>query len=579
MNEQFFSNPEKPRTNSKQLQIQETILRDLLSLRRFEFGHYAQQITNKIYDPGLKNPIAWQDPCGVPHQTSGKNILNRQAIFYIIKQHMLNNIGEVRRENLKFVFLDIANFRAMNIPDKCGVLGGDYYINIIAKSIAEVLRLNEARDDIYFGRYGGDEFLVSFEESVEMDTIDTFIEQVRQKLATIQAFYLTKNGIVQKPITLKPDTPLITMPEPSMERELFVYYLERGLLLNAEEARMAVDDFNSDTQTYLDNILHNNYRYLSSQMRELELNNPYFIKVINAAKAIDESKNNKHYQQKLVNFFQSFDYDPLFKSSVLPYQEFYDYTSKKELSDVLVFDIKFVKEINDCFSLIRGDKLIVNITEQILNLFHPEDQDDISVGRRGGTITIAIKDFAQLRLETVNALHKFRRNPVVEFDNQHTQLSIPIGFGKSKLRSYSKIKYDYNLRQNKSERNLRILQNLQQESMRQSQKVFYKELANVFLRNPLLLEELLIALNTLTIPKENKEISSNNLLYIRYLRGLKTLDSIQELDIRYFLRIKILLELLAKNPSTNKSLLLQIANKIEIELKIPELMEEFDDYA
>ena len=535
-----------PRLPSEPPSAQEAILESFFSLRRTEFGPTQEVIEANIYDPGLAKAVRWTAPDNEPLYAAPLQIYNRQAVFHVIKESLLFGRNE-ELPDMHFVFLDIASFQSMNIPDRRGVLGGDYYLHLVARLFREAVQQHPKQADIFFGRYGGDEFLFSFGESLSVGEINAFVDGLGRTLASYQAYHRVGGRVDRAPISFKGDLEVISIPTQPVAREVFMYYLQRNLLLDAREVENATREYqNNPRATQVAEISSP----LPGQIEEIALHYPVYRKLIDLALAVDKERSSQTYTRRLLHYFQSVHNDPLFEFPVLPFQEFTDHVAARPLTHLYAFDLKFIKEINDEFSLIRGDQAIVDFVKQITELFHPADLDQVTIGRRGGTLQIAIEDFNELDLSSVLNLQNFQKNPFFHYTSRARHVTIPVGFAKTKLHRHWAALHDRRRKKGNPAGNARLVQQLSGQNLARSQARFYREIAATIARSPALCEQIYDDYQNLrrgvTLPLADAAPWGLDELISIHFRGSKTLEKTGQLPDRYVQRLDWLLRALEK---------------------------------
>ena len=534
------------RPPSELLSAQQAILESFFSLRRTEFGPVQEVIEANIYDSGLAKAVHWVTPENKPLYAAPLQIYNRQAVFHIIKESLLFGRYE-KLPRMHFVFLDIASFQSMNIPDQRGVLGGDYYLHLVARVFRKAIQEHPKQTDIFFGRYGGDEFLFSFGASLDVDEIHTFVGDLCRTLASYQAYYRVGGRVNPAPISLKGDPEVISVPEEPVAREVFVYYLQRNLLLNAREVENTAREYQNNPQAVQVAEISSP---LPEQIEEVALQYPIYRKLIDLALTVDEEQESRTYTRRLLHYFQSVHNDPLFEFPVLPFHEFTNHVAARPLTHLYAFDLKFIKEINDEFSLIRGDQAIVDFVKQITELFHPADLDQVTIGRRGGTLQIAIEDFNELDLSSVLNLQNFQKNPFFHYTSRTRHVTIPVGFAKTKLHRHWAALHDRRRKKGNPAGNARLVQQLSGQNLARSQTRFYREIAAIIACSPALCEQIYDDYQNLrrgvTLPLADAAPWGLDELISIHFRGSKTLEETGRLPDRYVQRLDWLLRALEK---------------------------------
>lgn len=540
MNERFNS------YTSNREAILEDIFNDYYSLKRVDFSAQKEIVENKIYDRGLNNEVIWHSPNHDVCFIKGLKVYNRNALFHLIKKDLLDEQYAIKNVNAKFCFIDLEYFSSMNIPDQFNILGGDYYIQLVALKIDSLIKTSYFADSIEFGRYGGDEFLLFFKDGIEEDSVLDFLQQVEAAIHEEVGFYKKNNHIVQSNITLKGDMDVISIPTDPLGKAIFELYLNRNLLLNSEEIEKAIYDFEfGDNEGIYTNSLHEkNPRYTDQRLEEYKINHPFYDRYFTLIEELSTLNNSPIYKQKLLNYFDNLYQDPLFNFEVLNFSDFDELVSQQPLSHLYIFDLKFVKEFNDKFSLIRGDQVIQKFVETISNLFHDEDKDVINIGRRGGTLKLSIPDFSQLRIESVNNLQRFRRNPCVELHND-INITIPIGMHKQKLNTATKKIYNYNIQRQRYHKNLHIINSLYSKALVSSEEQLYLGFAQFITQHPEVLDIISWDFELLKNSHGYSTVSSKEFTYIdllsRFLRSSKPLQG-KSIDDRYLVRMEKLIK-------------------------------------
>jgi diguanylate cyclase (GGDEF)-like protein len=525
----------------KQSQILSTdfyqqILDDFFNYRRTEFGSAKHTIETKVFDAGLRNPIEWTNPNGVTQFHKGLSIYNRLAHFHTIKENIFNYRGVFVQPNSSFVFIDIAKFSAMNIPDKFGTLGGDYYIKIVSQTIKKILNSEKLYNQLSFSRYGGDEFLI-YSPDLEKSEIATLYQKITEKLGEVEAFYLSRKVITRAPIHIKPTPKIITIPENKSLKRLFLTNLQRNLILDTNELNNIIQ-----SKTVIGSTMSRvSPKSMLSSVESMEIDYPDFSKIIKLAKKVDGQYGNKDNTHRLQRYFRDLHNDPMFDYPILPFNEFDREVSKISPSHFIAVDCKFIKEINDSFSIVKGDQVIQKFVDFVTSLFQKEELDDIIIGRRGGTLKLAIPDLSDYSLTSLNNILKIQKNPYFEIDLEDIKLRIPFGFSKMKLNQTTKRIFQHNILTEKSYRNIPSNSFYSGKTLASSEVNFQSELISL-IQN--------IADSTSSILEYYSDLTSNHPLNINinsyssllshYFCGIKKLTTENRIDDRYINRLESL---------------------------------------
>lgn len=409
--------------------------------------HYTENATPLIntfdrytFDAGLLQTREYQTPDGEILSAEGVSLYNRSAFLAraleIMKQDGFNG---------SFALMDIAKFRdADNAEDADGNKSADYLLNRIGKELINKISFlksnylkNNKKIDIEVSRYGGDEFMFLI-NGVTPQEREEILTELANATTGVKGFYVNSGAPVQavheENVTLK-KMEKIEIPTASFERAIFEYYIPRGLILEPTEIQNIIKLHSTEMEEmlaqttipsiYPENLLDGTESPEEAMekktdylfIRHPELEGPFTFAKDEVAK------------EAILKYVEKVMHDPLLHEVVMGFADLETHLSKADYSNAIVFDIKFIKEINDTRSIVEGDKAIQELWRQIQTKIGPEDRTNYQVYRRGGTFVIALKKedpALQLKLEVLNQ-QKIRWNGI----------EIPLGYATRDLKGFN----------------------------------------------------------------------------------------------------------------------------------------------
>jgi diguanylate cyclase (GGDEF)-like protein len=430
--------------STKELQ---QIFEDILSLDATKIHlhpYFSYGILRRSFDSGMM--LNRQLLCNrmKVHTTPGVLVLKRSSLIHLLIQQLFNNHGEYNDTEVTFFLIDIKNLRSADFPDQLGNKAADFILNNVASRLDQMCR--ESLPSIVpikalLGRYGGDEFLITVIGAINNTTIEKINQLIASEIQKEHGFYKQNNGrILFKPVEIKNNTcEIIRIPKHKEKQLIFFHYLRQQLLLNTKDLENIYQISGSQNIQTIQNECDSNRDsciYQSSQLNIDEKIN-YFEKakpdlrtIIELAKQLDYviSNNKKIYQMRLLSFIENVVYDRLLNEEVRGFGDIGIEIQNGAFDQIYAFDIKFIKELNDQFSVLQGDMVILGFFQHISRLFtRSEKQEGIYFARRGGTILVGIKKNFTLSCESQSRIKRFLASKMIYITNSYFNLTIPVG--------------------------------------------------------------------------------------------------------------------------------------------------------
>ncbi len=530
--------------------LQKELLDNFFKLRRVDLGQYKTFYEKTIYEQDLLQEITWTTPEGEKLTQPGYKIFNRKALFQFIREKIIDTAtNRIIDNQAKFVFVDIKNFRATNIPDNNGILGGDYILKEVVTRLMKITKNfkdknnSEDQEQVRFGRYGGDEFLFFFSGSITDDAIKEFFEAIIHELNSIQAYFNFRGKIIKQNIQLKNNLNIISVPEKIENEKIFIHYLYRNILLDRREIDL--------TKQNITDTSYKHFHRLSKQeiLTRLHDHSDQLSQLVTIAETIDTIEHKPQYINKFITYYNHMVEDPLFERVVLQYNEFIEQLSSQPLSHILVFDLKFIKELNDNYGIAMGDKFIQQVLLQIMDKFDPSDREEILVGRRGGTFIIGIKSLKNFQLKSILFIHQFVKKPYIEVTVAASKkVNIPIGFAKLRLSPNNRRLYQDAFKNKNYEKSLEHTKKLCAYTMSIAELKWYQELGKIIQLKPKIFSQIIQRIsylqnNSVSPSPEQINKISLEILTTLFFSGSRLISSSQPIAERYLNRLENLMKI------------------------------------
>lgn len=333
---------------------------------------------------------------------------------------LINNLLEhdAQGSQVEIGLIDLQDLRSADfILDSQKHNPGDVLINKAASALRSALHevwndpaiglRDNPRVSYEVGRYGGDEFMFALIGNYTQNQKEKILETIERHLGQQKGYYRRPEGegfiIEEDSIRLKqnPDgkkVKWIEIPQDEADRLLFHEYFQRGLLLDGAELtkiknKYTTDgifdmaaykrDYPSSKGLYPEKItsFEDKVTFIQSQHPELAL---YF----DLAYLFDQKSGGGTKRQEIVlNLMERSIFDPLIGEAIYTRFDFQEHLQHGDFSNVMVIDLKFMKEMNEHMSYADADNAIVDVWKRIKSRIPPEERGKLFISRFGGTLS------------------------------------------------------------------------------------------------------------------------------------------------------------------------------------------------
>jgi GGDEF domain-containing protein len=414
-----------------------------------------------LVDPGLNRQVIWTPPGEESLFAPKLTMMNRHGLIARILDRYINEGNEDAKKKFRVLMFDIQDFSAYNIKDASDTPGGDYMANIIAQSIKMtcdqyLIDLKYFEEDngivgdqkikfnITPARYGGDEFAVLIDGDISEGVLTDFKTKLIDNLNSLDGYVRYNNGnIGLRGVRLKNnEINPITMPEDTESRGVFVSFLRNNILLDETELEKILKDPEACFSVASSKVSYpkdNNGKELNlnAKLAWITSKDSAYSKMISHLCQLDSLNGNETYRLKALKFFELTMYNDIFQRKMLSYQQFVDKISDSRYKAVCVFDISWLKEMND-INMARGDLLLRAFFDKITSSLGPVQSQRVDITRKGGTFIVGIKDNNNINLEKVLEDMRIAMNGGLDTTIGGMDLNVPCGYSHFRKSSNSR---------------------------------------------------------------------------------------------------------------------------------------------
>lgn len=380
---------------------------------------------------------------------------------------LINNLLEhdAKGSSVEIGLIDLQDLRSADfILDGQKHNPGDVLINKAASSLRNALHevwndpavglCDNPKLSYEVGRYGGDEFMFALIGNYTANQKEKILEVIERHLGQQKGYYRRPEGqgfvIEEDSIRLKqnPDgkkAKWIEIPQSETDKMLFHEYFERGLLLDAAELTKIKNKYTTDGHTFDIAAYRSDYprsrglypkevtsfedkvKFIQSQHPELAL---YF----DLAYLFDEKAGGGTKRQEIVlNLMERSIFDPLIGEAIYTRFDFQEHLQHGDFSNVMVIDLKFMKEMNEHMSYADADNAIVDVWKRIKSRIPPEERGKLFISRFGGTFVIGVRKGEFLDPKTESNLTSIGDTlfPIYEKDGEVVSVPLGVSFWKT----------------------------------------------------------------------------------------------------------------------------------------------------
>lgn len=374
---------------------------------------------------------------------------------------LINNLLEhdARGSSVEIGLIDLQDLRSADfILDGQKHNPGDVLINNAASALRSAL--HEAWNDpeiglrdnsnlsYEVGRYGGDEFMFALIGNYTQNQKERILATIEKHLEKQKGYYRRPEGqdyiIEEDVIRLKgnPDgkkAKWIKIPQDATGKMLFHEYFERGLLLDETELTKIKNKYTTDGKGFDIGAYKKDYpssrslypkevvtfedkiAFIQSQHPELAL---YF----DLAYVFDHKGGGGTARQEIVlNLIERSIFDPLIGEAIYTRFDFQEHLQHGDFSNVIIIDLKFMKEMNEHMSYADADNAIVDVWKKIKSYIPQQERGKLFISRFGGTFVIGVRTGMVLDRKTESKLRNVGNDLFPLYKKDDAEVSVPLG--------------------------------------------------------------------------------------------------------------------------------------------------------
>lgn len=394
-------------------------------------------LERQTYESRLLKPATYHYP-GYRNEPPEPEVHSRPVAMYqrnSFIDEVLTDIASRDQSTSRMCVLvaDIGNLRDADLAK-----AGDVLLGHVAHSISGAAsELNEQLGQrgirLHVGRYGGDEFVFSLTGNYSNQDVQLVSNKLKTAVTSLHGYFKFDETITRKlPVTLKNDSIEMTnidMNDP-LEKELYLYHMSHGLLLDRREIDREKDKFASIEAFHaFARRNHAGFEYpegihtVEEKERYLVSNHPEFAEYFRIASQIRSGQDANVLRSSLVTFIENVVADRLLGAAVTSFSDVSEHIRQGQISEVHMIDCKFIKEINDRYGYVDADRLIRSVWDEIKRNLASDDWKKVIIARKGGTFVLAVK-----KGEVVDPQSLARIKQIGEITApDQFELSLPIG--------------------------------------------------------------------------------------------------------------------------------------------------------
>lgn len=433
--------------NNRRMKGLSSFYTNLFSASILNGKEYMDRDAWKMFvDPGLNRVVKWKVPSGEVWASVKVDMFNRVGFISRILENYVDENGNYNNRDFTILTCDIQDFNGYNFiqnENSSKNDGGDYMINSIAHKIniacsifsnymKSQCDIKEHNLSIFPARYGGDEFAVLIEGKISQEHLDLLIDDLKSRVGEVSGYYKDSNGNIEvRNAKFKNDTVnSFQMPENPEEQDIFIHFLKNNSLLDPEETREILDDFKHDTVEIVNKnavSYPENTKSNIDKLRWITSYNSSYKNIIDHMEVLDDHFKNSEHSSKALKFFERTMYNDIFQHKMIPYVDYIREVSKGQYSAVGIFDVGFLKEINENFNLARGDIMLQSFFQKILTCLNQAGLDNVDFSRKGGTFFLGLKDVSVPGLAKLMSDIKKTFNKGLVFEYKDESIILPCG--------------------------------------------------------------------------------------------------------------------------------------------------------
>jgi GGDEF domain-containing protein len=337
-----------------------------------ELARCLNLMKSTLYEERLAKDIVGENQI---IEAQGTQVFKRSAGLFLCSQIMKNNPDL----DLKLKLFDIEKFKALDRMVE-GYNLADLTLNNLCRKLDDaILKANSLDQNrvLFYFRYGGDEFIiVQGSKTGTTENMDSVID------FNFQTDHLIRNVFSELNLGLKnDDIQTILVPKEPDKKEIFTYFLKHNLLLTKSDVQKIADSGDPLENVSLKPI--ENMRISPNASLIYTIKESYIV------------KNNPEVSHNLLEYYNQVMLKPHLKEYILSPQEFHNVCLIHPIKSIITIDSKLLKEINDRYNHLEGDKYMNQTLQQIMACIDKTELNKaIFIASEGSVIEIGIHEKA-----------------------------------------------------------------------------------------------------------------------------------------------------------------------------------------
>jgi len=475
------------------------------------------------FESGILKEQKYTDPNGKEHVSPGSVAFRRGSFVTQIAEKANIQCDENGMWNtdtdISLAFYDIAGFRQADLAkDSQDRSSADVILNDVVSLMNSEIITSNLQGKVHVCRYGGDEFVVGG-AGVTPEKLAQLDDAIRKKIKTLKGWYREVGGKSStddrenKIQFNKSKDSLFLVSKEHMEgdegikKSIFLSFFKKGLFLDSDQINKIVKRYRKEDiskkplgdTTLLDELKpHSIYPQSifsegDTESNKFEIitkyicdNNPQLKVLIDLARVIDEEESRNtgtptiKRTEAIIHFIENTIYDPVLEYNIYSFTDFVESLKADKFKMIRTIDCKFIKEVNDEYSVVEGDEVIKAVWKKINGVMEAVTgaQGKLRIGRRGGTFFIGMDSQTPIREVDLQELNKAIAQNLQDVEVTLREEGITIPLGLSELvkanRQEEKEKEDAGGISNKEE-DEKYMNRVIGEAISQSEKDWYRK--------------------------------------------------------------------------------------------------------
>lgn len=277
----------------------------------------------------------------------------------------------------------------------------------IAEAQASAVTQPEGED--ISARYTENEFIIILRNRSEK-----YRDNLRSKIET---------KLKAKGISVQID--LIHQPTDSKERDIYMAFLHRSIILTPKQIEKIKSRMESDSLDFAQRSIYpDGVHTIAEKAAYLKKQHDELTMPIKIAQMLDGSEATKR-TELTVNFIENILYNKTVGNDVYSFADLQWHIAQGELTEIFIIEFKFLQEINEALSIIDGDAILAKVFQHIKSTVEEADKEKVIYFQRGGVFIVGLPANAKF---TDDAKEHIRSSISPVLIHEETQVEVPLGF-------------------------------------------------------------------------------------------------------------------------------------------------------